>query len=332
MSRPRAARIAGVARRRRAAVRRRARSAGSAAPSAASARASAARAVGRGVVDEEELPVGEALRPDRGDGLGERRRGVPDRGDDRDERRRRAPQLARKYSWIICPAPPRPPSRARRRRSRRAWCSCRPPRAGGRSKAQTTRPISLLVQVVEQRVGLLRELWPAVAAAGWALNSVAITGWVRAKSPNFRSQCARVWLCLVEERMHGIAELPERIGERRRAVEGIARTARPPTSSTFCDPPCAACRSAAASSPARSPVLGRRAAIAGSLKTSSRMPRSSASAGDDLAPGPPGRRRGQARRIARPGPLPLHRDDDVEAGLAGQRRPPQAPRRGRPGS
>ena len=53
------------------------------------------RAVARGVVDEDELPVPEALRPDRGHGLGERRGGVPDRGDDRDRRRRRH-QLARK--------------------------------------------------------------------------------------------------------------------------------------------------------------------------------------------------------------------------------------------
>ena len=64
-----------------------------------------ARAVGRGVVDEEELPVGKALHPDRGDGGGERRRGVPDRGDDREERRH---QRARKCSWISWPAPPCP--------------------------------------------------------------------------------------------------------------------------------------------------------------------------------------------------------------------------------
>jgi len=77
-----------VARRRRAAVRRPLdqpdpRLAGGERPGEVAA------AVGRGVVDEDQLPVGERLRPDRGDGVPKRRRRVPDRGDDADERRGR---------------------------------------------------------------------------------------------------------------------------------------------------------------------------------------------------------------------------------------------------
>ena len=137
ISRPRAAQIAGVARRRRAAVRRQLDQ-----PDRGSSAASARARSREPSVEASSTRISSqsarlCARPRRR--CPKRRRGVPDRGDHRDERAAASTLVWQENRGSSTLRPLGRHGGARRRRGRRAWCSCRPARAGSACRAPRRR-------------------------------------------------------------------------------------------------------------------------------------------------------------------------------------------------
>ena len=259
-----------------------------------------ARAVGRGVVDEDELPVGEALRPDRGDGGGERRRGVPDRGDDREERRRRA--------GISSPGSTRGSSARRRRgrrrcagrrRGRRAWCSCRPaPQVRHVERPGDEADLLLGAGSRAAPSACSAQLGPAVAAAGLGVEVGRHHRVGSGEVAELLAPTGRASGCACRERgarRSRAARAGRRAAARRRRT---ASTARPGTSSTFSRPGPAQHVDRRLHRLLPGPPLGRGPGVHRRLVED--LEQDAAVVGErgaELAPGAPGRRRRQAARV-----------------------------------